>query len=177
LIGAYPSNGFTFQHQNAINGDLAVKAAIDPVTQIRLAEASRLSCGNVGASGFFLLDGGYGMPETIEEAPEAAPAAAPAPQIIVLQEPQPATAAPQESAPATSAHVEEQAPPLRDEGQFVLVMRDGSQVQAIAFMRSRDSVVYITPDGNRRTVSLADVDSQATIRVNGERGTTLQSSL
>lgn len=175
LVGAFPTNGFTFQHQNAINGDLALKAAIDPATQFRVAEASRLSCGAIGTGGFFVWDGGYGMQEAAAEEP-AEPAAAPAPQVIVLQEPQPAQAA-HEVVPAVPAHVEEDAPPLRDEGQFVLVMRDGSQLQAVAFMRSAESIIYITPDGMRHSVSLADVDSQATIRVNGERGTGLQSSL
>jgi len=175
LVGAFPTNGFTFQHQNAINGDLALKAAIDPATQFRVAEASRLSCGTIGTGGFFVWDGGYGMQEAAAEEP-AEPAATPAPQVIVLQEPQPAQAA-HEVVPAAPVHAEEDTPPLRDEGQFVLVMRDGSQLQAIAFMRSAESIIYITPDGMRHSVSLADVDSQATIRVNGERGTGLQSSL
>jgi hypothetical protein len=58
-----------------------------------------------------------------------------------------------------------------------LVLRDGTKIQAVAFTRKSDSIVYITTDGTRRTLALADLDSAATQRVNQERGTPLNLSL
>ncbi len=40
----------------------------------------------------------------------------------------------------------------------------------------KDHIVYITADGTRRTIAVTDLDSDATVRVNQERGTTLQLS-
>ncbi|MGA7852956.1 MAG: hypothetical protein WCA15_06480 [Candidatus Acidiferrales bacterium] len=68
----------------------------------------------------------------------------------------------------------QEAAPLPDVGSFTLVMRDGTQVDALAFTRAQDKIVYITPDGGRRTVSASDIDSDSTARVNEERGTPLQ---
>jgi hypothetical protein len=68
----------------------------------------------------------------------------------------------------------ESLPPLPDVGQFTLVLRNGSQIQAVAFTRSNDKIVYITVEGSRRTIAVADLDSDATLRVNQERGTPLQ---
>ncbi|MFZ0884825.1 MAG: hypothetical protein WAN14_15610 [Candidatus Acidiferrales bacterium] len=72
---------------------------------------------------------------------------------------------------------QEQAPPLADVGSFTLVMRDGTQVDALAFTRAQDKIIYITPDGGRRTVAVSDIDSDSTARVNEERGTPLQRPL
>ena len=68
----------------------------------------------------------------------------------------------------------QEAAPLPDVGSFTLVMRDGRQVDALAFTRSQDKIIYITPDGGRRTVALGDIDSDSTERVNQDRGTPLQ---
>ena len=71
----------------------------------------------------------------------------------------------------------QEAAPLPDVGAFTLVMRDGTQVDALAFTRAQDKIIYITPDGGRRTVSASDIDSESTARVNEERGTPLQMPL
>lgn len=71
----------------------------------------------------------------------------------------------------------QEAAPLADVGSFTLVMRDGTQVDALAFTRAQDKIIYITPDGGRRTVSASDIDSDSTARVNEERGTPLQMPL
>ena len=76
-----------------------------------------------------------------------------------------------------SAPAPQEAAPLPDVGSFTLVMRDGTQVDALAFTHAQDKIVYITPDGGRRTVALKDIDSDSTERVNEERGTPLQSPL
>jgi len=64
--------------------------------------------------------------------------------------------------------------PLPDVGQFTLVLRNGSQIEAVAFTRSNDKIVYITVEGSRRTIALADLDSAETVRVNEEQGTPLR---
>lgn len=173
LLETFPGAGFDFEHLNAINSELAIKAAIDPVTQIRLGEAERLACRTLATTGNFLVGGGYLLPEEPEQEEqqlEEAPPATAQPQIIVLQQ---APAAP----PAQQVAAEpEEAQPLPDEGQFVLVLRDRTQVQALAFTQTTDKVVYITTEGARRTMAASDLDSPATIRVNEERGTPLELS-
>jgi hypothetical protein len=81
------------------------------------------------------------------------------------------------NAPAPAPEQEQQAAPLPDVGSFTLVMRDGTQVDALAFTHAQDKIIYITPDGGRRTVAVSDIDSDSTARVNEERGTPLQSPL
>jgi hypothetical protein len=163
-----------FNGMNELNGiadqDLLLKAAIDPATQWRLATAERLlrdTRGFFPGFGGFLLDGGgsYVVPEETAGATNQQP-----PQVIVVQAPpaqQPAVQAPSEAAAVTPA-------PLPDVGSFTLVLHDGKQIQAVAFSRIKDRVAYITPDGGRRTIEAADLDSDATVSVNQDRGTPLQ---
>ena len=169
LFSTYPSYGFTFAHQNAVEGNLAVKAAIDPVTQLELGEAARFGCETFGAGGYYILGNGYGyaLPQEADQAD--GPSQPAQPQVIVLQQP-PAATPPQQTTTAR----EGPAPPVPDEGQFVLVLRNGSQIQALAFMRTKDGLTYISTEGTRHTIALTDVDSNATIRVNEERGTPLK---
>ena len=181
LLDPVPGMGFDFSDLAARDRDLDLKAAIDPATQWRLAIAERLLRDNRGFGGFvgtggFILDGGgaYTVPE--EPTGELAAAApAPQPQIIVVQAP--AAANQQGVAPAPPAELQPQQPALPDVGQFTLVLRDGTKIEAIAFTRKSDSIVYIAVDGSRRTLAVADLDSAATQRVNQERGTPLNLSL
>jgi hypothetical protein len=41
----------------------------------------------------------------------------------------------------------------------------------------KDRIVYITRDGNRKSVLLSELDEDATVRLNQERGTPLQMPL
>jgi hypothetical protein len=66
---------------------------------------------------------------------------------------------------------------LPDEGEFTLVMTDGTWIQAVAFTHLNDKIVYITAAGSRYTIPASDLDSDSTLRVNQERGTPLQSPL
>jgi hypothetical protein len=75
-----------------------------------------------------------------------------------------------EAQPATAAEREPQVP-LRDVGSFTLVTRQGNMLDAVAFTRSSDRLVYITPDGGRRTLAFRDLDVNETQRLNAERGT------
>lgn len=166
LLNPVPTPGFSFDHLFALNQNLALMAFIDPATQVRLAVAERVARSvPVNGGGTFLLDGGgsYVVP-MVNDQPQAQQ------PIIVLQQP-PQTAAAPAPAPEPSAEASE---PLPDEGEFTLVLRDGTQIEAAAFTHRGDSIVYITRAGNRRSLAAGDLDAGATVRVNQERGTPLQ---
>jgi hypothetical protein len=55
-----------------------------------------------------------------------------------------------------------------------LALRNGSQVEAVAFTRANDHIIYVTADGFRRSLSLSDLDPDATVKINEERGTPLE---
>jgi hypothetical protein len=172
ILNTVPGLGFDYSHLAVLNADLGVKAFIDPVTELRLATAERFLRGRSrfsgAGSGFFLLDGGsYSAP--VETAENDQPAPQPQPQIIVLQQ-APATQQPDQ----TGSQPEPESPPLTDVGQFTLVLQSGKQIDAVAFTRTSDRIVYITADGNRRTIAASDLNSEATVRVNQERGTPLE---
>jgi hypothetical protein len=174
MLDPVPPPGFDYAYLSAIDNDLGIKAFIDPATQLLLAAAERFGRGTRGfgtGNGFYVLDGGEYFQPDEEPAASDQPAPQPQPQIIVLQQ---APAAQQTDEQAAPEQEIEALPPLPDVGQFTLVLRGGSQIQAVAFTLSNDKIVYITVDGSRRTIALADLDSAATVRVNEERGTPLQ---
>lgn len=149
--------------------DIGTLAAIDPATQWRLALATRVARslpGVFGGGGYYLLDGGgaYALPA---EPGEAGPVPQQQQPIVVVQQP------PAAQAPPLAEQVPP-APPLPDAGQFTLVLRDGAQVEAVAFTRGNDQIIYITREGTRRTIPLGNLDVDATLRINQERGTPLQ---
>jgi hypothetical protein len=179
LLDPVPPPGFDYQYLSAIDSNLAVKAFIDPVTQLRVAAAERAlrATGGFAGSSFYLLDGGYYLPEEseqVDQSQQAQPQSSPQPQIIVLQQAPPTQPAAQ---PAPEAETTPAAAPVPDVGQFILVLRNGTRIQAVAFTSSNGNIVYITADGSRRTIARADLDSETTVRVNDERGTPLQLSL
>lgn len=174
--------GSTFIGNNNL---LGVKAFIDPVTELQLATYERLARDFQSAGVFVPLLPGYAaVPTDEDQEAEASPPdqgqpdqdqqqqpQAQQPQVIVIrEEPQGGneSAAEQANAPG-----EDQAP-LRDEGEFLLIFRDGHSERAAAFTRSGDQVVYITPDGLRQSTAISEIDMDATQRVNQERGTPLQ---
>lgn len=166
----FSPNGLGINGINLItNQDIGIEAAIDPATQLRLATAARFARSFPGLfpAGAWLLDGGGGYilpPEPVENEQPAGQQQQP---IIVMQQP-----AAQQAAPSGA---EQPAPePLPDVGQFTLVMRDGTQIEAVAFTHMKDRIVYITREGARRSVALSEVDVDATVRVNQERGTPLE---
>jgi hypothetical protein len=177
LLNITPNSGFNWEFVNAINQDLPIKAFIDPVTQIEVAEAERLLRGTSGAfSGAYILGGGgyYAAPESEEgeqvaQPQESQPAQGPQPPVIIIQQPP-------TQQPGPQGGVEEETPQeqIPDQGQFTLVLRSGKEIQALAFTRAQDKIVYITPEGGRATIAAADLDADATVRVNQERGTPLQ---
>ncbi len=82
-----------------------------------------------------------------------------------------------DSAASQSESREEASASVPDEGQFALVLNDGRWIEAVAFTRSNDTIVYISPAGSRYTIAATELDSDSTLRVNQERGTPLQSPL
>jgi hypothetical protein len=161
--------------------DIGTEAAIDPATQWRLAIAGRVAraTGGFGGGGYYLLDGGgaYAYPYAndtpdADQAPPQQQQQSQQPQVIVVQQ------APAQPAQAFAGEQPiDTTPPLPDAGQFTLVLHNGTQIEALAFTQMKDRIIYITRDGSRRTISLSDLDADATVRLNQERGTPLQLSL
>jgi hypothetical protein len=184
--------GFDFAHAVAIR-DAELKAFIDPATQQRIALADRrFRKSPHPGNGFFFLDGGgaYVLPvdagngvnpdadtqavqdQNQDQGQNGQGAAAERAQsgsqqgsqqgsqrpIIIVQQP---------------AESKEQSD-LPDEGEFTLILRSGQEIEAVAFTRVGDRIVYITIGGGRRTVAVREVDVDATVRLNQERGTPLQ---
>jgi hypothetical protein len=164
LLNPYPSLPFSNNQSAYNNRQLAVMAAIDPITQFQIAQAERLlKLSPITTSGF-----AYFMPSEPYVVSEPAPQQQQAPQIIILQQPAPAQySEPTQAAPPPEA-------PLRDVGEFVLIKRDGAQILAIGFTRQGDHIVYITQQGLRRSLPLIDLDPTATEQANDDRGTPLR---
>jgi hypothetical protein len=181
LTGQVPGLGFDFEHLAAISGNLAEKALTDPVTMEELALAQRFNRNNGGSSAFF-LGGGYGggdysaapVDNGDSQDPAAQPAAQPAPQIIIVQQP---ASASQQNGGANARAQEQAGPPLPEASDFLLVLKSGAMVSAVAFTRQGDQLVYVTKEGNRRTMSVATIDSDATSKLNAARGTPLKLSI
>ena len=167
LLNPVPGFGFSFVHLAAINRDLGVRALIDPVTQMQLALAERLLNETPVTPVAFPVFGGVG------EAPVVIPQQQP--QVIIVQQPTPAV----ETVAAQALPQQMEAPEvasaaLPDVGEFILVERNGSQVPAVAFTRQGDRIVYVTRQGVRRSMGITELDPDATIRMNEERGSSLQ---
>jgi hypothetical protein len=171
LLDPAPGAGFDYAHLAVIDGDLAIKAVIDPLTEWRLAVAERAlrDTGGFSTPGYYVLDGGgeYIAPE--EPAAEQPPQPTRQPEIIVLQEH--SQKAPEQTAPAAAP---EPSAPIPDVSNFTLVLRSGAKIRAIAFTRSADRIVYISADGQRHSIAANELDSAATRRINEERGTQLR---
>ena len=102
----------------------------------------------------------------------------PQPQIIVIQESAPSRQAadsgngPDGPDAAASAVSPEEAIP--DRGNFVLVRRDGRVFFASLFSVVGTQLQYITPEGIRRTLPMAELDADSTEQMNEARGTSIQ---
>jgi len=100
------------------------------------------------------------------------------PQIIVIQQPAPAVTTQQEAPRAQEAYnvpAPASAPaPVPEVGELILVRRDGRVLFASVFSVIGNQVQYVTPEGIRHTLPLAELDTVATQEMNEARGTTLQ---
>jgi hypothetical protein len=165
LLNNVPGLGFNYEHLAALNWNFAEQAFINPATQQQIALAERFSrfSGGFGGAFFPFWGGGYvEEPGAEQEQPPAA------------EEQQPAPSAGSEN--ESPAPVEEEAAPVPDIGEFVLVLHNGSQIKAVAFSRQDDQIVYISKDGIRSSFPASDLDVSATQQINRQRGTPLQLS-
>src|ERR1700741_5424885 len=188
ILNPFPSYGFDFEHLAAIHKDDDIKALIDPATQAKLALAERRrrrrpKTGN----GFIFLDGGGAYVLPLDPGADVNPDADGQDAQDQGQDQgqgqnqgaaqERAQQGSQQSGPAESNDArlaQEQSESLPDEGEFTLILRSGQEIEAVAFTRVNDRIVYITTGGGRRTVALREVDVDATVRLNQERGTPLQ---
>jgi hypothetical protein len=102
------------------------------------------------------------------------------PQIIVIQQPAPPVTAQQE-APAAQGAYDTPSPapapapaPVPEVGELILVRRDGRVLFASVFSVTGTQLQYVTPEGIRHSLPLAELDTVATQDMNEARGTTLQ---
>jgi len=100
---------------------------------------------------------------------------------VVTQEPVPVDATQQDvgsgddsATPSMISSASEPALAVPDVGEFILVRRDGRILFASAFSVAGVQLTYVTPEGIRRTLLLADLDADATQQMNEARGTTVQ---
>jgi len=173
LLDPVPGLGFDYSYLNAINSDLGIKAVIDPRTEWELATAERVAriTGGYGyGGGAYLLDGGgdYIVPAEPASDQTQDSQQPQQPMVIVVKE-----QANQQSAdePAVAP---QPATPLPNVSNFTLVLQNGTKIQAIAFTRVGDKIVYISSDGSRHTISASELDSSATERLNSDSGTQLR---
>jgi hypothetical protein len=160
-----------------------------------LAGTNKGNHGSKGSTGIILLGGGYGYGYGYGYDPSADDSQASDQQaddqesggqqtggqqqpqyIFVQQVPDPRGQSMSSASGDQSQNAPEQQPaepvvPLRDVGSFTLVTQAGYRLDAVAFTRSADRLVYITPDGGRRSIAFRDLDVAATQRLNTERGT------
>jgi hypothetical protein len=102
----------------------------------------------------------------------------PQPQILVIQQPAPSLQAADsgngiERSDAAAPAVSPEAA-IPDRGNFVLVRRDGRVFFASLFSVVGTQLQYITPEGIRRTLPMAELDADATEQMNEARGTSIQ---
>jgi hypothetical protein len=97
------------------------------------------------------------------------------PQVITDQQPLPAAQQYADSGVGPGVYLASPpAAPVRDVGEFVLVRRDGQILFASAFMVGATQLTYVTPEGIRHTLPLAELDADATQQMNEARGSTVQ---
>jgi hypothetical protein len=166
-----PGLGFDYPHLAAINRNLETRALIDPVTQQRLALARQIrrETPAMPVMPFFPM------------APQVIVVQSPPPVIVLQQGVQEADEGPIMRAERVRAATREreaemEAPavravePHRVLEEYVLVRKDGRTIRAVAFSTGDGRVIYVTRDGLRRSVALAELDREATILRNEEGG-------
>jgi len=183
VLDPLSSSGFDFAHAIAMR-DEQLKAFIDPATQQRLALAERRARRKPkNGNGFIFLDGGGAYVLPAEPGTDLNPDADAQTAQDQGQDQEQGTRqerAPQESQQQAQLEANnerlalEQSESLPDEGEFTLVLRSGQEIEAVAFTRVDDRIVYITTGGGRHTVAVRELDVDATVRLNQERGTPLQ---
>lgn len=166
-----PGLGFDYPHLAAINRNLETRALIDPVTQQRLALARQIrrETPAVPVIPFFPF------------APQVIVVQSPPPVIVLQQTEADASYAPamraervgtavREAEPIVEAPVARAVEPHKVLDEYILVRKDGGVIRMVAFSAHNGRIIYITRDGLRRSIALAELDREATILRNEERG-------
>ena len=161
-----PGLGFDFPHLAAISGALQNGS-------FRFGHHEH----NGGGPFVPIWFGGYPFyydDSSYEQAPQQAE---PQPQIIVIQQPAPAQPVADSAGEAENAAVApspQTSETVRDVGEFILVRRDGRIVFASMFSVVGEQLLYITPEGLRHTIPVAELDADATQQMNEAPGTIVQ---
>jgi hypothetical protein len=169
LLGDFPvpGLGFDYPHLAAVTRNLEVRALVDPVTQQQLALAREIRRETpvvpvlpvfVPLTPAVVVSSVVVVQPLVGEQPPAQPvvervAAAPPPEVAAPPVPP---------------------PPVPELDQIVFLRRDGTLILAVAFSIRGDRIVYITPEGLRRSLLLSELDLEASEQMNEERGTALQ---
>jgi hypothetical protein len=176
-----PGLGFDFPHLAAIRGNLHLNPAFEH-TGLGTNDNSFVPIfwsENPGSSDF--VD-----PSVIQQVQqEFQQQGQQQPQVIIIQQPTPVAreqltgrvpqALPNSAAPSTATSLESPAaaPPIRDVGEFIFVRREGRILYASAFFVSEGVLQFVTPEGIRRRVPVAELDTEATRKMNETLGSTV----
>lgn len=176
-----PGLGFDFPHLAAISGGRNSEPAFRHFGHHRdFGQGAFVPIFLGGYPYPYYDDSGYDQSDQQPGVTTAGGGQSPAqPQVIVIQQPVPAQTAQEAASSAanavpTPAPETSAAPEVRDVGDFILVRRDGRLLFASAFSVSGTQLQYVTPEGVRRSVAVADLDADATQQMNEARGTTVQ---
>jgi hypothetical protein len=183
LLNGFPAPGlgFDYTHHAAVNRNLGTRALIDPLTQLRLAQAREIR----------------------REAPFiAVPAVMPAiinnvqvivlnqpPQVVVVQVPAAdehdhrdddrvervryVERVREPDPPRVPALSEAASAPQRHASELVLIRKDGTLAFAVGYLLREDKLIYVTREGLRYSMLLSLLDLDATREMNESLGTTL----
>ncbi len=163
-----PGLGFDFPHHAAVNRNLEVRALVDPITKQRLALAREIRREAPVVPAFPIIF--FTAPVIV------------VPPVVIVQQPVPER--PQVQQIVERVRYEEPTPetaaaplppvPVRELDELIFIRRDGTVTFAVAYSIRGDRIVYITPEGLRRSMLLAEIDLEATEQLNEERGTSLR---
>jgi hypothetical protein len=170
-LSGVPGLGFDFPHLAAIGGGL-------PNRFQHFGHDGQRGQGSFVPIFFGGYPYYYDDPGADQQDQQAAQPAQPQPQIMVIQQPAPAQQAADSGSDAVNisapASESEAAPSVPDVGDFILVRRDGRILFASVFSVVGAQLQYVTPEGIRHSLAMADLDSDATQQMNEARGTTVQ---
>ena len=169
LDGSFPVPGFGFDytHLAAVNRDLGVRAIIDPATQHQLALARELRREAPAFPTVLPLVVNTNVNQIFITMP---------PPVVIVQQPAvievPAGRVERQEAVRIEAALAPQ--PVAELGELVLIRNDGRVVFAVGYSVVNGRLIYVTREGLRRSFPLAELDADATLQMNEERGTSLR---
>ncbi len=178
-----PGLGFDYPHLAAISGGLHNNPPAGFRRGGHHAQGSVVPIFYGGYPYYPYLPYGIDSPGLDYDQPQQTvqPQAQAQPQIIVIEQPvaaiaaQPRRGAESYAPAASSASTPPPAPaPVRDVGDFILIRRDGRILFASAFSVAGAQLQYVTPEGIRHTLPLAELDAEATRQMNEACGSTVQ---